>query len=682
MWGNALMNGISIKQKLVGVLTVVALGFVGIGIAYQAALHVDDAAFAAARNLNQIGARVDRVRIGMLEAKQSQSRFLLTNHIDAVEQYRAALKEVDREIAELDQLTTELQSKQLIEQIRERVQNYKTGFERLVQFKQSYGLNAESGQLGKLHQAARDMEDGLKEYGASVADLMTSMLLMRRNEKDYIAYRKEENLGRMASERNRFEMFMEGGALLQDDKDSIAPRLNDYHNAFSQLVEIIQKIDLEDAALNQSVRDLEPVLAEWQTYKDRSLAQGEIQVQADRIQISQVFIGVIAAVGLLVSIILLLVIRTVLRPLGGEPIVIAALVRQVANGDLSMQLTHTGKEHGIYAAVRDMTEQWRGIVEQVRKTTLQVNVSAQQTVQESIELSRRTEAQAAALEETASSMEQLTSTVTNSAENAAQAEKLAGMARTRSEQSGRVTQQAAAAMDAIHASSQRIAAIIGVIDEIAFQTNLLALNAAVEAARAGEQGRGFAVVAAEVRKLSQRSADAAKEIKKLIADSVTQVTEGSHLVKQSGQALQEIILETRKVTDIVAEIAAATREQSCGIEQVNQAIQQMDQVTQQNAALAEDATTVSQALSEKAVELQRLMDFFKLAAVADETAPEQTLTQDADLADRDAPIDLAEPEVNPGRFIHRTTQRIEPEYVQRRARGGQYRADQSQVVGY
>ncbi|MBK8750441.1 MAG: CHASE3 domain-containing protein [Candidatus Competibacteraceae bacterium] len=579
------MNVIGIKQKLIGVLTVVVLGFVGIGIAYQAALHVDDAAFAAARNLNQIGARVDRIRIGMLEAQQAQGQFLLTNHIDAVERYRAALKEVDREIAELDRLTTEPQSKQLIGRIRERVQNFKAGFERLVQLKQSYGLNAESGQLGKLHQAARDMEDGLKEYGASVADLMTSMLLMRRNEKDYIAYRKEENLGRMASERNRFEMFMEGGALLQDDKDSIAPRLNDYHQAFSQLVEIIQKIDIEDAALNQSVRDLEPTLTELQTNKDRLLEQGEIQVQADRIQISQVFIGVIAAVGLLVSIILLVVIRTVLRPLGGEPIVIAALVRQVANGDLSMQLTHTGKEYGIYAAVRDMTEQWRGIVEQVRETTLQVNVSAQQTVQESIELSRRTEAQAAALEETASSMEQLTSTVTNSAENAAQAEKLAGRARTRSEQGGRVVQEAAAAMDAIHAGSQRIAAIIGVIDEIAFQTNLLALNAAVEAARAGEQGRGFAVVAAEVRKLSQRSADAAKEIKKLIADSVTQVTEGSHLVKQSGQALQEIILETRKVTDIVAEIAAATREQSCGIEQVNQAIQQMDQVTQQKRDL-------------------------------------------------------------------------------------------------
>lgn len=676
------MNVIGIKQKLIGVLTVVVLGFVGIGIAYQAALHVDDAAFAAARNLNQIGARVDRIRIGMLEAQQAQGQFLLTNHIDAVERYRAALKEVDREIAELDRLTTEPQSKQLIGRIRERVQNFKAGFERLVQLKQSYGLNAESGQLGKLHQAARDMEDGLKEYGASVADLMTSMLLMRRNEKDYIAYRKEENLGRMASERNRFEMFMEGGALLQDDKDSIAPRLNDYHQAFSQLVEIIQKIDIEDAALNQSVRDLEPTLTELQTNKDRLLEQGEIQVQADRIQISQVFIGVIAAVGLLVSIILLVVIRTVLRPLGGEPIMIAALVRQVANGDLSMQLTHTGKEYGIYAAVRDMTEQWRGIVEQVRETTLQVNVSAQQTVQESIELSRRTEAQAAALEETASSMEQLTSTVTNSAENAAQAEKLAGRARTRSEQGGRVVQEAAAAMDAIHASSQRIAAIIGVIDEIAFQTNLLALNAAVEAARAGEQGRGFAVVAAEVRKLSQRSADAAKEIKKLIADSVTQVTEGSHLVKQSGQALQEIILETRKVTDIVAEIAAATREQSCGIEQVNQAIQQMDQVTQQNATLAEDATTASQALSRQAVELQRLMDFFKLAAVEDETVQEKTLAEDIDSADLNGQINASEPETKPGRFLHRTTQRIQPEPVLNWGRGGQQRSDQSQVMSY
>jgi methyl-accepting chemotaxis protein len=650
-----MIKSISIKQKLVGVLTVVILGFLAIGFAYQAALKVDDDAFIAARDLNQIGALADQVRIGMLDAKESQGRFLLTHRIEAVEQYRAAIKAVDRDVAKLDELTTEPQSKQLISQLRERVQGYKSGFERLARLKQDYGLNAESGQLGKLHQAASDMEEVLKEYGASVAELMTSMLRMRRNEKDYIAYRDEDNLGRMTSERSRFELFMDGGALLQSDKDSIIPRMNDYHDAFAKLAEIIQKVDVEDAALNQTVRDLEPVLATLQSNKDRLLAEGETRVQAQRIQISQVFISVIVAVGLLVSIILLLTIRTVLRPLGGEPVVIAALVKQVADGDLSLQLTHTGKEQGIYAAVRDMTEQWREIVAQVRETILQVNASAQHTVQESVELSRRTEAQASALEETASSMEQLTSTVTNSADNAAQAEKLANTARMRAEQGGTILQEATAAMGAIHASSERIGAIIGVIDEIAFQTNLLALNAAVEAARAGEQGRGFAVVAAEVRKLSQRSADAAREIKNLIADSVAQVTSGSHLVKKSGQALQEIIGETRKVTDIVAEIAAATREQACGIDQVNQAIQQLDQVTQQNAALAEDATTASQTMSEQASELQRLMGFFKLDIVEVEKAS----------AEENAPVASREPSASEPLIathpLHPPIPRLEPE---------------------
>lgn len=625
-----MIKNITIKQQLAGVLIVVVLGFIGIGIAYQAALKVDDAAFAAARDLHQLGTLIDRVGMGMLEAEGAKSQFLLSNRLDAVEQYRKALEGVDRDIAQLERLTADAQSKKLISQIQERVQNYKASFDRLVQLKQSYGLNPDSGQLGELRRAAHDMEGVLKEYGASVTDLMLSMLLMRHNEKDYIAYREEEHLGRIASERSRFEMFMEGGALLQEDKDHITPRLNDYHQAFAMLVEMIQKIDAEDVVLNKTVHDLDPVLAELQANKDRLLEQGQTQVNAARTWISRVFVGVITGVGLLASIILLLTIRAVLQPLGGEPVVIAALVKQVADGDLGIQLDHTGKERGIYAAVRDMTAQWRRIVAQVRDTILQISASAQQTVQESIELSRRTEAQAAALEQTASSMEQLTSTVTNSADHAAQAEKMAGLARTRAEQGGTIVQEVTAAMGAIHASNQRIAAIISVIDEIAFQTNLLALNAAVEAARAGDQGRSFAVVAAEVRKLSQRSADAAKEIKTLITDSVARVAEGSHLVEQSGQALQEIIVEIRKVTEMVTEIAAATREQACGIDQVNQAIQQMDQVTQQNAALAQDATTASQAMSEQALKLQRLMDFFRLKTVEGQFSEGQTTAINAE----------------------------------------------------
>ena len=250
------------------------------------------------------------------------------------------------------------------------------------------------------------------------------------------------------------------------------------------------------------------------------------------------------------------------------------------------------------------------IVGRITQATTQVSAAVTEIAQGSVDLSQRTEEQASALEETASSMEELTSTVKQSADNAGQANQLATTARTQAEQGGHVVDQAITAMSAINASSRKIADIIGVIDEIAFQTNLLALNAAVEAARAGEQGRGFAVVAGEVRKLAQRSADAAKEIKGLITDSVAKVENGGKLVDQAGQTLKEIMGAIKKVSDIVAEMAAAAREQANGIEQVNKAVMQMDQVTQQNAALVEETASASQSMDDQTQELQRLMSFF------------------------------------------------------------------------
>src|SRR3954451_13170350 len=204
-------------------------------------------------------------------------------------------------------------------------------------------------------------------------------------------------------------------------------------------------------------------------------------------------------------------------------------------------------------------------------------------------------------------MEEMTSTVKQTADNAGQANQLAMAARQQAEKGGAVVSNAVNAMSGINAASKKIADIIGVIDEIAFQTTLLALNAAVEAARAGEQGRGFAVVATEVRNLAGRSATAAKEIKALIQDSVAKVGEGSQLVDESGKTLEEIVGAVKKVTDIVAEIAAASREQSAGIEQVNRAVMQMDETTQQNAALVEEATASSQAMADQARELNEMM---------------------------------------------------------------------------
>jgi methyl-accepting chemotaxis protein len=228
------------------------------------------------------------------------------------------------------------------------------------------------------------------------------------------------------------------------------------------------------------------------------------------------------------------------------------------------------------------------------------------------DLSQRTEEQASSLEETASSMEEMTSTVKQNADNARQANQLAAQAREVAEKGGAVVSNAVSSMDEINKASKRIADIISVIDEIAFQTNLLALNAAVEAARVGEQGRGFAVVAAEVRNLAGRSATAAKEIKALVQDSVQKVQEGSSLVNQSGEQLDEIVSSVKKVADIIAEISAASQEQAAGIEQVNKAIMQMDQITQQNAALVEEAAAASQAMTQQATDLQDVVSQFKL----------------------------------------------------------------------
>ena len=286
---------------------------------------------------------------------------------------------------------------------------------------------------------------------------------------------------------------------------------------------------------------------------------------------------------------------------------------KVAHGDLNEDVTVTGRDEvaRVQAAMQTMILELRNIVSNVMDTIDEVSTAAKEIAQESADLSQRTEEQAAALEETAASMEQLTATVKNSADNAVQANDLAGAARTQAEEGGRVVERTVTAMAAIHQSSHKIADIIGVINEIAFQTNLLALNAAVEAARAGEQGRGFEVVAGEVRKLAQRSADAAKEIKALITDSVTKVGEGGKLVEQSGQTLQAILVSVKKVSDIVAEIALATREQASGIDQVNKAIIQMDQVTQKNAGLVAQTAAASQAINDQTSRLQQLMAFFR-----------------------------------------------------------------------
>ncbi len=293
---------------------------------------------------------------------------------------------------------------------------------------------------------------------------------------------------------------------------------------------------------------------------------------------------------------------------------VSAVLRALSDGDLTARMD--GDFRGVFARMRDdanaTVAQLTGIVSGIQQAAGHINAAASEIAAGNDDLSRRTEQQAASLEETAASMEELTSTVKQNADNARQANQLAQGAAGVAAQGGQVVEQVVTTMNEIDASSKKIADIISVIDGIAFQTNILALNAAVEAARAGEQGRGFAVVAGEVRALAQRSAGAAKEIKQLIEESVDKVTEGSALVREAGSTMHEIVTSVQRVTDIMADISAASQEQSSGIEQVNRTVTQMDETTQQNAALVEEATAAARSMEEQARQLSAAVAVFRL----------------------------------------------------------------------
>ena len=335
-------------------------------------------------------------------------------------------------------------------------------------------------------------------------------------------------------------------------------------------------------------------------------------------QFQQMLIRRLIRAGIVALLVMLVVgesMRSIRRSIGGEPSVALAIASRIADGDLH----HDQAMAAVPGSLLDALERMRGklteVVGEVQHSAQSVTSAAQQIARGNDDLSYRTQEQASSLEETAASMEEMTSTVKQSADNAQHASQLAVAMRVQAERGGDVAARASTAMQGIQQASTQISDIVGLIDEIAFQTNLLALNAAVEAAHAGEHGRGFAVVADEVRNLAQRSARAAKEIKTLISDSVDKVQAGSQLVDESGQALAGIISSVKKVVDIVDEIAAASQEQSSGIEQVNRAVVQMDEVTQQNAALVEEAAAAARAMQEQADRLHAQMGYFRLRGV-------------------------------------------------------------------
>jgi methyl-accepting chemotaxis protein len=377
--------------------------------------------------------------------------------------------------------------------------------------------------------------------------------------------------------------------------ESFEPAAQAYHTKLKELLSM-QRKTIDDTAL--------AIDASYQTHSRLVLL----------LNVLMVVFGALAA---------FLITRSITRPLKSA----VAVAQTVAGGDLSTTFSRHGRNEvgDLMRSLQTMNDELAKVVAEVQNGTQAIASASGEIASGNLDLSARTEQQAGSLEETASSMEELTSTVRQNADNAHQANQLAQAASDVAARGGSIVGQVVETMGSIDASSRKIVDIIGVIDGIAFQTNILALNAAVEAARAGEQGRGFAVVASEVRNLAQRSAGAAKEIKALIGDSVDQVNVGTRLVQQAGATMSEVVTSVARVTDIMAEITSASREQSVGIDQVNEAIAQMDQVTQQNAALVEEAAAAAASMQDQAGRLAQVASRFRLgegpAPTAAVTAP-------------------------------------------------------------
>jgi methyl-accepting chemotaxis protein len=483
-------------------------------------------------------------------------------------------------------------------------------------------------QLGKVHDATVDLATNWLPAMGALGEYRSATATIRRSEAVYAMVDKPEEYAaeaaRMEDQKRKAAVAWKrySDTVTTDEERKVAKSVEEAEQRYYASLGRMLAMPHGDADFDKKARkhymESRPVFAALTAALDSDVdfqvKGGELAFKSAEASFGQTRVAVIGLLLFAVGIgagFSLLIARSITRPLARA----VQVAERVASGDLTSEVhVDSADETGqLLAALKRMNEGLVSIVSQVRNSSDSIATGSTEIATGNADLSQRTEEQASNLQQTAASMEELTTTVKQNADTAREATRLAGGASSAAVDGGRVVGRVVATMDDISQSSRKIGDIIGVIDGIAFQTNILALNAAVEAARAGEQGRGFAVVASEVRSLAQRSAQAAKEIKALIAESVEKVENGSKLVDEAGQSMNDIVAQVKRVGDLIQEISASSVEQSSGIGQIGDAVTQLDKVTQQNAALVEESAAAAESLRHQASQLAQTVSVFRLA---------------------------------------------------------------------
>ena len=615
-------SNIKVAHKLAMLLGFLLLGFVVIGVTY---IQADKVAIEVNEDNIRLLTLANEIEVSVLEMRRQEKNFLLRKDpsvlvvhartLDALQKNIEALGEEVLDIKADDQIAPETNEEDQAEssmagRMSASVAEYRLFFDALVKSQTDFGLSDASGVRHQLNQALESIKASAESENVDLLDLAVSQV--RGAQLGYLNEPGDRMLTAVgdAIQILNDEIDRAGGLSLQA-AELLHTSVDDYQGIWPEVLSLAAGMGDAEQSFQAAVSRFDPLLKELRGVARELRQAKDAEYQEQRAFVTLQFLTVLIVISVVVCLALALLSRSITRGLSSS----VAILESLAEGDLRIGATgesSTDEFGQLIATTQEMRGSLSNVISNTRLAALNVASAAEQVSHGNRDLSSRTQEHASSLEEVAATMEEMTSTVKQNADNSTEVNKLAVGARTQAETGREVTNRAVGAMKEVTEASKRISDIIVVIDEIAFQTNLLALNAAVEAARAGDQGRGFAVVATEVRNLAQRSSSAAKEIKKLINDTVERVAAGSEHINESGEALEEIVKVVASVGDAVAAITLASREQTASIEQVNQSLIEMESMTQQNASMVEEASAASHSMTEQAMELTELVSFFQL----------------------------------------------------------------------